>query len=144
MTSTTQARTQRVRPEKFVGTGAVDQHEGNLLLYRCNECGGDVVWCKSKRTGRAYLVNVSRGHMGQLFYMGHNVHPRNCLEVHQQKLSTYTAQRVNQERGKKVVALLEEQRELLEKCKAAGWSNKQLTEITFIYDKKLKALEVDG
>lgn len=57
----------------WVGDGAVDQG-GSVKLYRCTTCNDEVVWAKSSRTGRHYLVNVSVGYRGQRFYMKHNVH----------------------------------------------------------------------
>lgn len=63
---------QRGRPV-YVGEGAVNQ-DGNLKLYRCTTCGDEVVWAKSSRTGRRYLVNVSRGYNDQRFYMKRNAH----------------------------------------------------------------------
>lgn len=54
--------------------GAVAQHDGKLPIYVCDDCGRDVVWATSKRTGRKYLVTVSRGYLDQRFYMGQNVH----------------------------------------------------------------------
>ena len=67
------ARTTRV-PDVFVGQGAVAQNGGSLPLYRCNTCLAEVVWATSKRTGRKYLANVSRGHLDQRYYIGANVH----------------------------------------------------------------------
>jgi hypothetical protein len=82
MTST---KTERI-PNEFVGQGAVRQNGGSLPLYRCNGCGEEVVWVKSGRTGAHYLVNVRTGYMGQRFYQGNDVHPRNCAELQAEKL----------------------------------------------------------
>lgn len=57
----------------WVGEGAVAQ-DGNLKLYRCTTCGDEVVWATSSRTGRHYLVNVSRGYNDQRFYVKRNAH----------------------------------------------------------------------
>lgn len=57
----------------YVGDGAVAQ-DGNLKLYRCTGCGDEVVWAKSNRTGRHYLVNVTRGYHDQRFYSKRNAH----------------------------------------------------------------------
>lgn len=63
----------------YAGQGAVRQAGGSLKVYVCNACHSEVVWAESKRTGRKYLVNVSRGYMDQRFYIGSNVHK--CDEV---------------------------------------------------------------
>jgi hypothetical protein len=68
------ARTRRSPDGIYATPGAVDQHGGALPIYVCNGCGLDVVWCTSRRTGRKYLVTVSRGYRGARFYAGHNVH----------------------------------------------------------------------
>lgn len=68
------ARTHRSPDNTFAGVGAVHQTGGSLPIYICNECGRDVVWAESKRTGRKYLANVSRGYLGQRFYIAANVH----------------------------------------------------------------------
>jgi hypothetical protein len=97
------ARTQRI-PDTFAGQGAVRQHGGSLPVYRCNACGREVVWCESKRTGRHYLVNVSRGYMDQRFYVGSNVHPRNCAQLQAERLAAYAE---HQEQYKQVMAFAE-------------------------------------
>jgi hypothetical protein len=66
------------RTEGFAGTGAAYQNGGSLPIYRCNDCGADVVWAKSARTGKPYLVNVSRGYHDQRYYRGDALHPRDC------------------------------------------------------------------
>lgn len=71
MSKTTKATGNRAG---FAGVGAVRQSSGSLPIYICNECGADVVWAESKRTGRKYLVTVSVGYKGQRFYVGANVH----------------------------------------------------------------------
>lgn len=58
----------------FASEGAVRQNGGSLPIYVCNECGADVVWATSKRTGRKYLANISHGYNGARFYIGANVH----------------------------------------------------------------------
>ena len=68
------ARTRRSPDGIYASTGAVRQHSGSLPIYVCNGCLGDVVWCESKRTGRKYLVNVSRNYNGARFYVGSNLH----------------------------------------------------------------------
>lgn len=68
------ARTRRSPDGIYATSGAVAQHGGSLPIYICNACGADVVWCESKRTGRKYLVTVTRGRNGARFYAGHNIH----------------------------------------------------------------------
>ncbi len=58
----------------FAGPGAVNQNGGSLKIMGCNDCHEQVVWCKSKRTGRFYLVNIRRNYNGARFYMGHDIH----------------------------------------------------------------------
>ena len=55
----TTAQTNNGRPI-YVGDGAVRQ-QGPKKLYSCNQCGGDVVWLESKRTGKVYLASVYQG-----------------------------------------------------------------------------------
>lgn len=73
-TTTKPARTRRSPDQGFASTGAVRQNGGSLPIYICNTCGGEVVWCESKRTGRKYLANVRHGHLGQRYYIAANVH----------------------------------------------------------------------
>jgi hypothetical protein len=63
----------------YASPGAVNQHGGNLPIKRCKRCGNEIVWATSKRTGRAYPVDVSHGEMGQRFYIGSNIHK--CQEI---------------------------------------------------------------
>lgn len=65
--------TQNPRPE-YASPGAVNQKGGLLPIRRCQTCGDDIVFCKSARTGKSYPVSVSRGYVGQRFYIGANVH----------------------------------------------------------------------
>jgi hypothetical protein len=58
----------------FASEGAVRQNGGSLPIYICSECGADVVWVESKRTGRKYLANISRAYNGGRFYIGANIH----------------------------------------------------------------------
>jgi hypothetical protein len=58
----------------YAGPGAVRQHEGKLPIYVCNDCGREVVWATSAKTGRKYLANISHGAQGARFYIGANVH----------------------------------------------------------------------
>lgn len=64
----------------YASEGAVAQ-DGRLKVMACNECGGEVVWATSKRTGRMYLVNVRRGHLDQRFYAKHDGH--RCEDRHE-------------------------------------------------------------
>ena len=90
-------RTRRV-PKTFASEGAVRQNGGTLPVYVCNTCGHEVVWCESKRTGRPYLVSVTRGYHDQRFYMGHNVHPRDCGERRQAAIDQHAAYEAEQAR----------------------------------------------
>ncbi len=72
-------RTTRDFDGAFATGGAVRQSGGSLPIYTCNACQGEVVWATSTRTGRKYLVNVSRGYNGNRFYIGSNVHK--CAET---------------------------------------------------------------
>jgi hypothetical protein len=74
MTTQPQGRTRRSPDGAFAGTGAVRQHGSALPIYICNQCGNEVVWAESKRTGRKYLVNISHAYNGARFYIGSNVH----------------------------------------------------------------------
>lgn len=76
MTSTRAPRTSAILRNgtpTYVSDGAVAQ-DGVLKLMQCNACGAEVVWATSGRTGRKYLVNVSRGYNDQRFYMKRNAH----------------------------------------------------------------------
>lgn len=84
------ARTHRSPDKGYASTGAVRQHAGSLPVYICNTCGREVVWVESKRTGKPYLVTVTRGYLDQRFYMGHNVHPRDCT-ADDRKVERYQA-----------------------------------------------------
>jgi hypothetical protein len=61
-------------------TGGAIEQDGSRQLHRCGECGGDVVWVKSHRTGRHYLADVSQGYNGQRFYMKSSPHFKSCGE----------------------------------------------------------------
>lgn len=58
----------------YASTGAVAQSGGKLKIMECNDCHHEVVWVKSQKTGRFYLVNVRHGHTGARYYAGHDVH----------------------------------------------------------------------
>lgn len=68
------SKTTRSRDGMYASQGAVRQHEGSLPIYVCNDCGREVVWATSSKTGRKYLANVSTGYLGQRFYIGASVH----------------------------------------------------------------------
>lgn len=68
------ARTHRAADKGYASPGAVNQHGGDLPVYVCNTCQRDVAWAESRRTGRKYLVNVSRGYLDQRFYRGNDTH----------------------------------------------------------------------
>lgn len=68
------ARTHRSPDGIYASTGAVNQVGGKLPIYVCNDCGRDVVWAESRKTGRKYLANVSRGYSGARFYIAANLH----------------------------------------------------------------------
>lgn len=68
-----QPRTRRSSDNGFAQEGAVAQ-DGRLPVYVCNACQREVVWATSRKTGRKYLVNVTRGYHHQRFYMKHNAH----------------------------------------------------------------------
>jgi hypothetical protein len=89
MTSTA-AKTSRI-PDRYASQGAVRQNGGNLPLYTCNACGGEVVWAESKRTGRKYLCTVRKGYHGQRYYVGADVHPRDCAEQRAARDAEYEA-----------------------------------------------------
>lgn len=77
-TASRPARTRR-NPDGIFITGGAQTQDGALAAYLCNTCNVDVVWATSTRTGRKYLVNVHRGHLGQRFYVKHQ--PHKCQEV---------------------------------------------------------------
>ena len=86
---TTRPTTSRTRRgEGFASAGAVRQHGGSLPVYVCNACGDEVVWAESKRTGRKYLVTVRTGYHGQRFYVGSDLHPRDCVEQRAARVGT--------------------------------------------------------
>lgn len=78
MSADTKPRTRRNERGTYATGGAVNQ-DGDLPIYDCTTCGNEVVWATSNRTGRRYLVNVSRGEQGRRFYMKHNVH--DCARI---------------------------------------------------------------
>ena len=57
----------------WASDGAVNQG-GSKQVKLCNKCNAEIVFCQSKKSGKWYPVNVSRGYHDQRFYMGHNVH----------------------------------------------------------------------
>lgn len=74
-TTTKPSRTSRVVRNGFpmsVGPGASAQ-DGDLPLYQCNTCHGEVVWATSSRTGRKYLCNVYQGTVVR-YYVKRSVH----------------------------------------------------------------------
>lgn len=76
-TSKPNAKTTRI-PNAFASPGAVNQKGGTLPVYECNTCGSEVVWVHSAKTGRPYLVNVRRGNVDNRYYVGSEIHPRDC------------------------------------------------------------------
>ncbi len=103
--------------QAYASPGAVRQHGGSLPIRRCGTCGQDVVWCTSKKTGRKYLVNVSRGYLDQRFYVGSDFH--DCakrlaeIEAVNAKVEVTESKRVAME-------WLEAQRTVLEELADAG------------------------
>ena len=93
MTSATRPRTSAVlvngQPH-YVSPGAVAQ-DGSLKLMQCNNCGAEVVWATSARTGRRYLVNVSRGYLDQRFYNKRNAHRCPDLDARRARTDAETA-----------------------------------------------------
>lgn len=75
----------------YASTGGVAQSGGKLKIMECNDCHHEVVWVKSQKTGRFYLVNVRKNHNGARYYAGNDVHK--CQE--------------EQERDDKLVAWME-------------------------------------
>jgi hypothetical protein len=71
---TTTATTRTRRGSGFASPGAVKAQGETLPVYICNRCGREVVWAESKRTGRRYLVSVSRGYNNQRYYVGADLH----------------------------------------------------------------------
>jgi hypothetical protein len=66
-------RTRRNDRGTFAGDGAVAQ-QGPKPIYDCTTCGREVVWLESKKTGRHYLVNVSKGASGTRYYVSADLH----------------------------------------------------------------------
>ena len=64
------ARTRR--GQGYAGPGRATGPD--LPIYICNTCHADVVWAESQRTGRKYLVTVSRKRSGNQYYMANNLH----------------------------------------------------------------------
>jgi hypothetical protein len=98
--STTQPRTRRA--SGYAASGAVNQHDGGLPVYTCTTCAREVVWATSRRTGRPYLVNVRRGYHDQRFYIGNDVHPRNCADL----LAAQVAEIDSQQRARNVAGAM--------------------------------------
>lgn len=71
MARTTRAHHSDGRPATASECSVAQQ--GTRPLYTCNGCGQFVTWLESKRTGRAYLVNVKRG-AASLYYMSNDFH----------------------------------------------------------------------
>lgn len=69
------ARTKRNERGTYADGGAVLQ-EGKLPIYDCLQCGREVVWATSSKTGRKYLVNIcgSESGSGRKFYRKDSVH----------------------------------------------------------------------
>ena len=67
-------------PDAYASQGAVRQNGGSLPIYRCGDCGADVVWVTSARTGREYLANVFSGYHRQRYYIGASLHGKECAE----------------------------------------------------------------
>ena len=61
-------------------TGGANAQDGYKPLHRCTACGGDVVWVKSKRTGKNYPTDVFRGYHNQRYYMKAAPHFTSCDE----------------------------------------------------------------
>lgn len=59
-------------------SGGANTQDGSKALHRCEECGGEVVWVKSTRTGRHYPADVSRGYNDQRYYVKANPHFTSC------------------------------------------------------------------
>lgn len=59
--------------QAYATGGAVNQ-QGHRPVRACGTCGREVVWLESKKTGRRYLANVSRGYLDQRFYVGRDIH----------------------------------------------------------------------
>ncbi len=62
----------------YASGGAVSQ-DGILAISECKRCGEQIVWATSSRTGKHYPVTVSRGYLGQRFYVNSDIHK--CDEV---------------------------------------------------------------
>lgn len=106
MTTTKRPRTEALKDAhgqpQWVGEGAQRQ-DGSLKLYRCTTCGAEVVWATSTRTGRPYLVNVSRGYHDQRFYAKRNAH--RCEDV-QAMHAEFAAAEAEREEGARAVAAM--------------------------------------
>ena len=61
-------------------SGGANTQDGMKPLHRCAACYGDVVWVKSKRTGKNYPTDVFRGYNNQRFYMKNSPHFTTCGE----------------------------------------------------------------
>lgn len=73
-------------PNQYASPGAVRQHGGTLPIHTCDTCGAEVVWAESRRSGRRYLANVSRGYHGQRFYVGADLHDCAAVIAHRDAL----------------------------------------------------------
>jgi hypothetical protein len=65
MTTTQQTR--------YASDGAVRQ-DGPLPITTCDDCGKEMVWATSNRTGKKYRVAITKGYLDQRFYMKNNFH----------------------------------------------------------------------
>ena len=85
MTRTTALHKSAGLPNPIFMTGGAVRQDRPLNVMTCNECQREVVWATSNRTGRMYLVNVSRGHLDQRFYVKADAHDCNVIhELHRQ------------------------------------------------------------
>lgn len=64
------------QPTRYARPGAVKaQNGGDLPIRRCETCNGEIVFCKSARTGKFYAVNVSYTKKNDAaYYRGDNLH----------------------------------------------------------------------
>lgn len=67
--------TKQPRTRRGQGYASPGRAKGSdLPIYICNKCHADVVWATSSRTGRKYLVTVSRKRSGNPYYMANFIH----------------------------------------------------------------------
>jgi hypothetical protein len=122
----------------FASPGAVRQHGNNLPIRECARCGDQIVWVTSSRTGRRYPANVRTGYLDQRFYIGSDLHPRDCADRKAILAAEFAAFEDN---GARARALTNELNEVGRAAKAAALAATTDAERAAIRDAHLAATD---